>query len=99
MSKPKPKPAAKPKRHVVKLADIACRELMLNYGAWSQADQRRLARMLRGMRWLDDEQARVRDAVEEMLRLYDEDHNVAELVGALRLLVKQGEKGGDTDEL
>jgi hypothetical protein len=79
------------KRHPVRLAEIAYNELLLNYSSLIAADQVRLERMMRGLRYLDDYQAEICGGVEELLEGYKRNKNAEALVVGLELLIQKPE--------
>jgi hypothetical protein len=85
-------------RHPVRLAEIAFKELLLSTDTWTQADRDRLGRMWRGMRWLDDDQAGLRLAIEALLGGYDKVKSTTMLVRGLRALVASSPGKPETKE-
>ncbi len=79
-------PLKNTKRHVVRLAEIAFNELSLPGSLHSKADEERLWRIFRGLKWLDDDQAQLRGKFTEILADYDKDHDAKALVARLRKL-------------
>lgn len=90
----------RPKRHVVKLAEIAFRELSLPGSLHSKADEARLWRLMRGLEWLDEELGRVRGSLMGLLEAFDRDKNVDQLVEGARKLseIPDPEKKADYEK-
>jgi hypothetical protein len=87
MPTPKKPRTAKPlreRRHVVKLAEIAFRELGL--ASLTHADTERLWRLWRGMEFLDGEQVRLKTSIDDLLMVYDTTKKVGPLLEGLRKL-------------
>lgn len=79
------KPLKNAKRHTVKLAEIAFRELGLS--SMTRADTERLWRVWRGLQWLDDDQAALRRNLDTLLAVWDKNHDGGALAEGLRKLV------------
>ena len=82
--KPRTAKPLKAKRHVVKLAEIAFRELGL--AGLTHADTERLWRVWRGMEFLDREQVRIKMTIDDLLMVYEATKKVGPLLEGLRKL-------------
>lgn len=67
---------------ICRRAEVALRELHLS--SWTEADKKRLARVERALRALDDVQAEVKGQVEDLLVAYEQDQDVGALVKGLK---------------
>jgi hypothetical protein len=74
------------KRHPVQLAEVAFNELSLPGTLKTQADQERLWRIWRGLKWLDDDQAQLRGTFHDILSDYAKDRDATALVDRLQKL-------------
>lgn len=76
------------RRPPIKLAEVAFRELGLSTSSWSKADVERYWRIWRGMEFLDNEQVRLKTAIDDLLEAYEANPKLDALVDGLRKLTK-----------
>lgn len=100
MAARKQTPLKNTKRHPVKLAEIAHGELSLPGTLHSHADQERLGRLWRGLKWLNDDQAELRARFETILSDFDKDKDAKALVDRLQKLrrIPPGKVGEEMPE-
>lgn len=76
------------RRNAVQLAEVAFRELSLPGSLHSKADEARLWRIFRGLEWLDNEQVRIKTAIDDLLEAYEANPKIDALIEGLRKLTK-----------